>query len=640
MPSIRLRTSVPPHSTVPTGTLKSLAALLLAATACAQTADPGRDGTGLREEITKLVASGQLEQAIHRAQQALREAPHDPGVRQEYVSFHLALAQLWLRQHRYEACTAALEAILAVEPRHPQATRLQGEIRAARERAGQQAEEIDCLLRLELFEAALEQIRGVKALRPDLAEALRDGERAAWLGAADDHYLARNFNEAFALYENLLAGHPEAGAAIHSRWAVSLALALAESDSAEPTDPNAAGRLLARAKGVLRKTNEPVLWRIIGGLLAERAGHLTDAGRTYAEAIGEPWELPPADQRRARVRQLREHAVIRARGLYRETPVARREGVWAIALPEVWKHRRTPHFDVYARNDLIAARVAEAVEYHFAGIGTWLGLVREGTLAPAEEWEPRGEIRVHATLAELQQATGAKGITYAVSHTRLQGGRILLRKLHAFQADPWLLSSTLPHELTHLLIADAQRCEKGFSQQPDSRTSGQPGLPLAIDEGLALQAEPPSRRLMYRRLLDPRPPAPAALLAATQVPADVEGFYAEASALTTWLLHRAAQQAGAREELPPPAAGAAKGALHQRERLPVSELRHTFRAGAPGEWWRTFGLESEAELATAWSACYAARRAPHRMPLMILVEPAAEHRTGAAGDSRPSGQGG
>ena len=37
-------------------------------------------------------------------------------------------------------------------------------------------------------------------------------------------------------------------------------------------------------------------------------------------------------------------------------------------------------------------------------------------------------------------------ITHAVSHTRLQGGQVLLRKLKVFQDDPWLLSATLPHE--------------------------------------------------------------------------------------------------------------------------------------------------------------------------------------------------
>ena len=53
----------------------------------------------------------------------------------------------------------------------------------ARERAGQYAERLDELLRLELFEAALDRARELKRLRPDLADALATRERAAWAGS-------------------------------------------------------------------------------------------------------------------------------------------------------------------------------------------------------------------------------------------------------------------------------------------------------------------------------------------------------------------------------------------------------------------------------------------------------------------------
>ena len=163
-----------------------------------------------------------------------------------------------------------------------------------------------------------------------------------------------------------------------------------------------------------------------------------------------------------------------------------------------------------------------------------------------------------------------------------------------FQADPWLLSSTLPHELTHLLITEMTRGS---------------GPPLAIDEGVALQAEPAARRLMYRLRLDAAVPAPTALLAAEQPPPDVEVFYAEAGALTGWLLDelgtRSAETAG---------------------RAPGPALLDAFRAGVQEDWWRTFDLPSETAMMTAWRDWHAARRAPHRMPLMILVEPSPEYR--------------
>ncbi|MCK4340172.1 MAG: tetratricopeptide repeat protein [Phycisphaerae bacterium] len=576
------------HGQIAAGFLKLLVIIGLSVSPLRAQNSTLSNSTSLRGELTTFLASGEIQQALRRAQQALRASPDNVGVREEYVNLHLTLAEMWLAEQRFDDCTTALEAILAVEPEHASATAMLRAIRSAREHTGEQIAEIERLLQLELYEAALDQIKEVKALRPDLAAALRDQSRAAWLGAADDHYLARNFSEAFALYENLLANEPHAGPRVHSRWAVSLALALSETDFSEPLDPNAAGRLLARAIDVLRKTNEPILGQIIGGMLAERGGHPLDAGRTYAAALGEVWELPPADQRREIIHRLRVRVIEHARGLYRETPVGRREGLWALFLPGTWKHRRTAHFDVYARNDVVAEWVAEAAEYHFAGLCEWLGGEAR------DHWEPRCEIRVHATRDALMQATGITGIGFAVSRTRLQGERILSRKLEVFQADPWLLSSTLPHELTHLLIADQRR---------------QDSFPLSVDEGLALHAEPPARRLMYRRLLAKEVPAPSALLAAEQLPANVEGFYAEAGALTGWLLECLG-----------------RASPEDAEGSPVAALLNEFRGPRAANWWRAFGLQNEHEMNKAWRAWYAARRAPHRMPLMILVEPSPEHR--------------
>lgn len=550
----------------------------------------------LRAELTRLLRTGSPEKAIRRAQAALQQQPASRHVRHEYISLHLALAQNWLGANQYDAGLTALEAVLAVDPQHEQARAMCEQITAARAHADEYADQLEELIHLELFDAALDRVKELKVLRPAPAAELVPRGRAAWLGTADDHYLARNFNEAFALYENVLVLDAEAPAEVHSRWALSLALALAESDFSQPMDPNVAGRLLARAVDVLGQTNEPIVGLVIGGLLAERAGQLVDAGRTYAEALGEPWELPPTDRRRAQVARLRGAAVGRLRALYETTPTRRRTGSWAIALPNVWKHRQTARFDVYARNDLIAARVTEALEFHYPRLAKWLGV-----LAP-EDWQPRLEVRVHASRPDLHAATGTQGITCAVSHTRLQGERVLLRKLEVCQTDPWLLSATLPHELTHAILADAYR-----RQTP----------PLAIDEGLALQAEPPARRLMYRRRLDGPRPEPAQLLVTRRPPADLEQFYAHCDALTTWLLDRRGGQLG------PDARSTA-----------IPALLAIFHDGVNQDWWQPCGWQTVAAMNTDWQVWFDARRNPPRMPLMILLEPS-PHGPAPQGNQTP-----
>lgn len=578
------------YSTARRGPLKHgllvVLALITAAppAAIAQVTRPAT-GPTLRDELAELLRTAQPDAAVRRAQEALRARPADPVVRAEYVALHLGLARDWIAQRHFVDALAALEAVLALDPRQAAALRLQAELRTARQRASEEIAVVDSLLRLELFDAALDRITETQALRPDLADELRAAERKARRGVADDHYLARNFHEAFALYEDVLVTDPEAGGRTPARWALSLALALADGDFSRPGDPDAAARLTARATDVLRAAREPTLGYVVSGLLAQRAGQLVDAGRAYAAGLGQPWELPPAEQRAARVQELRRAALAEAEKLYRDTPVERRAGFWAVALPDTWKQRQTPHFIVEARNDLVAERVAEAVEYHFAGLCAWLGLE-----VPAV-WEPRCALRVHATRADLLAVTGMSGPTCAVSHTRLQGEQVERRTLDVFQADPWLLSSTLPHELTHLLITDAHR---------------QTGPPLVIDEGLALQAEPPARRLMYRLLLPTAPTDPTVLLSATTAPVDTERFYAEAGVLVAWLLDALDARRNADD---PPAVALL--------------LQDAARTRTP-DWWRSFGFDSAAAARAAWQAWSTAQRNPPRMPLMIRVETPAD----------------
>ncbi|MCG3128155.1 MAG: hypothetical protein CHACPFDD_03031 [Phycisphaerae bacterium] len=575
------------------------AGLLLAAVAAIAVATPPAQENGLRGRLERLVSSGQTAEAVRLVQSELQAHPDDPGVRREYVDLHMTLARAWLDQRMFAECRAALDAVRRAEPRHAGAAALQNALASASADAPGRIGDVDRLLRLELFDAALDLAREIVALRPDLSAALRPRERAAWLGAADDHYLARNFNESFALYEKLLTLDPGAGADVHSRWAVSLALALGESADDPPLSQDAAGRLLARAIDVLRRTNEPVLGQIIGGLCAERGGQLVEAGRAYAQALGVAFELPAAEQRKPAVARLRRDALERARGLYDAIRPHRRDGAWAAALGDVWKQKRSAHFDVFARSELIAERVADALEHHLPRVEEWLGAAA-GRGAP-----PRCEVRVYRDLDELERATGATGAARAVTHTKLRGAEIVSRTMNVYQADPWLLAGTLPHELVHVVVAErfASLHDAPATQEAVARRSVEPADAtarprLALDEGLAIQVEPAARRLQYRRLLDAPRPALATLLAAERIDGDEGAFYARSAALVELLLKR----------------GTTRDVL-------------ALAAAPPDDTWTAaFGWESASAAAGDWRRhCDSARRPP-RMPLMILTEPSAEHR--------------
>jgi tetratricopeptide (TPR) repeat protein len=569
------------HSTRSILRLKPTIPLLLAVAATLAGGWQSRPTDPLRRELTGLLESGQTGGALARAQAALRQAPDDPVVRGEYVSLHLALARYWLAQRRFDDCLTVVSAILAVEPDHSEALDIQRELLAARQAASQQLPEIDRLLRLELFDSVLERIREVEALRPDLTGKLASRKQAAWRGAADDHYFAGNFNEAFALYEHLRSLSKDEQPDVASRWLVTLALALSQ-PSSNTLRPDGCEKLAGRVSRDGSAADHPRVAHAILGLLAEQAGQQRAAGQRYAAALEIPWDMPSADERGVALARLRAQAVQYLDALHDSDRTRWRGGAWQIKLADVWKHRRTEHFEVYARNDLVAERVAEAAEYHFAGLCDWLAV------AVADPWEPRCELRVHATRDEWRRVLETGAVTGTPTEMRIQGERMLLRCVNLCQDDPWLLSATLPHELTHVILADA--CQGG-------------NLPPAIDEGLALQSEPPARRLRLCRLLGASVPDLAGLLTATQSPANESAYCAGCDALTGLLLYQAA----------------ASG-RHVSGRSPVSLVLEAFRNGCASEWWRTVGWDSEATLLEDWRAWHDARRTAPRVPLMMLTQ--------------------
>ena len=115
-------------------------------------------------------------------------------------------------------------------------------------------------------------------------------------------------------------------------------------------------------------------------------------------------------------------------------------------------------------------------------------------------------------------------------------------------------------------------------------------------------------------MLPERAPDPAALLKMTELPEDVEVFYAQAGAFTTWVL-----------------AGLAKGDLRNDPGVaaasrPDAALLKVLDPAIATDLPRSLEFESETAMQRDWAAWYGALRNPPRMPLMVLVEAATENR--------------
>jgi hypothetical protein len=151
-----------------------------------------------------------------------------------------------------------------------------------------------------------------------------------------------------------------------------------------------------------------------------------------------------------------------------------------------WRVVNTASFRVLYLGDenLGAARaVASAAEAtRTAQFQTWLP-----DEAPPR-WAPRCDIYLYPSNRLMVQMSGGepKAGSAAARASRLLRGRMLQRKMNLAADDPELLENTLPHEVSHVIVAELM---------------GDRPLPLWANEGLAMLAETQRTRVIYAAIV-------------------------------------------------------------------------------------------------------------------------------------------
>ena len=145
-----------------------------------------------------------------------------------------------------------------------------------------------------------------------------------------------------------------------------------------------------------------------------------------------------------------------------------------------WSVTQTRNFSIHHRVSAdLAQRVARASEQaRTAAFLRWFGEVRP-------PWQPRCEIYIYPSAASFHRATGVPETVPAVSTTRCDAGRVLSRRIELCHAAAHLLDAILPHEVTHIVLAD----HFGGS------------LPPWANEGIAVLVEPRARVQLHLRNL-------------------------------------------------------------------------------------------------------------------------------------------
>jgi len=135
-----------------------------------------------------------------------------------------------------------------------------------------------------------------------------------------------------------------------------------------------------------------------------------------------------------------------------------------------WQVHETANFRIFHCDARLAAAAGDAAESVRAEQAK-----RWGSPALQRPWTPRCEIHLYPTGRTFAQATGQPENSPGFSTMFTNGNRVTARRTSLRADHPQLLTAVLPHEVTHVVLADL------FTVQQ---------IPRWADEGIAVLAEP------------------------------------------------------------------------------------------------------------------------------------------------------
>jgi hypothetical protein len=142
----------------------------------------------------------------------------------------------------------------------------------------------------------------------------------------------------------------------------------------------------------------------------------------------------------------------------------------APAAPLDWQVRQSANFRIYHVDPALAEKASVAAESVRSQQAR-----RWGSSATRSTWTPPCEIYLYPTPRQFAEMTGQSETSPGFSTMGLNGNKITARRVNLRADHPQLLTAILPHEVTHVVLADL------FTQQQ---------IPRWADEGMAVLAEP------------------------------------------------------------------------------------------------------------------------------------------------------
>ena len=288
---------------------------------------------------------------------------------------------------------------------------------------------------------------------------------AGELEKADNDFRAKRFLDAGRVYEQL-ARERQLPDVRKDAWAYCLCAAVVERLNTGPKSPEEWASIRAEIDRIRKLSPKNWYGEYLRNLVAERTGpNRTSRSRKVVLRGASPDE--PASPRPVAVTP-------RAANPQDDSPApAAPVAATRIGKPGTpinnWKVWDTANFRILHTDDALADKVARVAE-------TTRDEQTKRWAAPVSSaWTPRCDIYLYPSASFFHQITGQPEESPGFSTMGINSGRIVARRINLRADNPKLLAAILPHEVTHVLLADLFPSEQ---------------IPRWADEGMAVLSEP------------------------------------------------------------------------------------------------------------------------------------------------------
>ncbi len=284
------------------------------------------------------------------------------------------------------------------------------------------------------------------------------------LAEADAAFRAKKYAEAGRIYETL-AQNNQLPTDRREHWAYCRSSVVARKIAAKPKTEAEWVGIDAEIEQI--RALAPNNW--LGDYLRNRASarpsakKLAKAGSTVVRAAS-PEEAPPRAGRAAR-------SAPAPVPVPANDPAAMSNPPARAGMPlGRWQLRESANFRVFHVDPKLAEKVVQVAEATRRDqTKRW-----SGSLPPAP-WQPKCEIYLYPTAGQYAQMTGQPDDSPGFSTMGMNQGEIISRRVNVRTDHEGLLAAVLPHEVTHVILADF------FREQQ---------IPRWADEGMAVLTEP------------------------------------------------------------------------------------------------------------------------------------------------------